>query len=42
MTIINKFKEQNDIITSIFHGFSNEIWTIKDELQTVNKIKINI
>lgn len=28
----NKFKQQNDIITNIFHGFGHEINTIKDEL----------
>lgn len=30
----NKFKQQNDIITSIFHGFGAEINTMKDDLHS--------
>lgn len=29
----NKFKQQNDIITNIFHGFGTEISNIKEEMQ---------
>jgi hypothetical protein len=29
----NKFKQQNDIITNIFHGFGQEINNLKDEMQ---------
>lgn len=29
----NKFKQQNDIITNIFHGFGQEINNIKDQLE---------
>jgi hypothetical protein len=29
----NKFKQQNDIITNIFHGFGQEINSLKDEMQ---------
>ena len=32
-----RFKEQNEIITSIFHGFNSEIITIKEEIQSVIK-----
>lgn len=35
----NKFKQQNDIITNIFHGFGQEISFIKEEVQ-MNSQKI--
>lgn len=36
-----KFKEQNDIISNIFHNFGSEINVIKDEIQTQKFISDN-